>query len=627
MSEFTETPPDAGAETTATAAATAAPTPTPTPAPAPAQSSTRARAEARRRRILERSQNRMQAVSGGIVNPPKAKAVEKAAVTETVTETETEEVVADVSNDDEDEEPTFTDINATEISASVVVSASAVKETDESEAEAGDDAITVTEAAIAIAAATALAVAAEMKSPSPAKSSSTSARQLQMRRRRYRQKAAAAKEAKAAAVAVAGGEGEGKETEAPVSAAAAAVETPVVVAEEKPKPAVAVSAKPVAGSKSTEEKEKKKYLGVAKMRRKRLAEEKAKQEAALESKLDSDLHNSSTSSEDMAKLQAMQRKLKPTIALKPILFQLLTVVALFLVGFDVGVQNHAIVNQNVDFASASVSGENVVISNLAFVDHGIGALSLFGASKAPSGVESVVMASAAAGFKAEDIIIVQEEEEDEFGNTSAGNGAGTKKPAGAHQSTSSTSNIDPLFGVDFDKLTAGSGIFMMLARLAVSIHRSIMYLCYTMPLSFVSSLTSTPKRLIGSPPIWFLLAVLIRYLGKHVLAGGVEIMSLEEGLNLEAKMEEQFSGMSGGGGGDKKKPDLASSIADTNFVSMGTNFVKNFITTKFPKMALLVTVLKDAKNDMYVVLGGFFVGLVVPSAWVVASTTIASDEL
>eukprot|EP00552_Chaetoceros_brevis_P004512 CAMPEP_0197740092 /NCGR_PEP_ID=MMETSP1435-20131217/22514_1 /TAXON_ID=426625 /ORGANISM="Chaetoceros brevis, Strain CCMP164" /LENGTH=44 /DNA_ID= /DNA_START= /DNA_END= /DNA_ORIENTATION= len=44
-------------------------------------------------------------------------------------------------------------------------------------------------------------------------------------------------------------------------------------------------------------------------------------------------------------------------------------------------------------------------------------------------------------------------------------------------------------------------------------------------------------------------------------------------------------------------------------------------------MALLVTVLKDAKNDMYVVLGGFFVGLVVPSAWVVASTTIASDEL
>jgi len=624
MSDFTETPPDAGAETTATAAATAAPTPT--PAPAPAQSSTRARAEARRRRILERSQNRMQAVSGGIVNPPKAKAVEKAAVTETVTETE--EVVADVSNDDEDEEPTFTDINATEISASVVVSASAsaVEETDEAEAEAGDDANTATEAATAtVTDPAAVAVAAEVKSPSPAKSSSTSARQLQMRRRRYRQKAAAAKEAKAAAVA--GGEGEGKETEAPVSAAAAAVETPVVVAEEKPKPAVAVSAKPVAGSKSTEEKEKKKYLGVAKMRRKRLAEEKAKQEAALESKLDSDLHNSSTSSEDMAKLQAMQRKLKPTIALKPILFQLLTVVALFLVGFDVGVQNHAIVNQNVDFASASVSGENVVISNLAFVDHGIGALSLFGASKAPSGVESVVMASAAAGFKADDIIIVQEEEEDEFGNTSAGNGAGTKKPAGAHQSTSSTSNIDPLFGVDFDKLTAGSGIFMMLARLAVSIHRSIMYLCYTMPLSFVSSLFSAPKRLIGSPPIWFLLAVLIRYVGKHVLAGGVEIMSLEEGLNLEAKMEEQFSGMSGGGGGDKKKPDLASSIADTNFVSMGTNFVKNFITTKFPKMALLVTVLKDAKNDMYVVLGGFFVGLVVPSAWVVASTTIASDEL
>jgi hypothetical protein len=114
--------------------------------------------------------------------------------------------------------------------------------------------------------------------------------------------------------------------------------------------------------------------------------------------------------------------------------------------------------------------------------------------------------------------------------------------------------------------------------------------------------------------------------GKHVLAGGVEIMSLDECLDLEAKMEDQLSGASGGMG-ENKKPDLASSIADTNFVSMGTNFVKNYIKTNFPKMALLVTVLKDAKNDMFVVLGGFFVGLVVPSGWVAASSMIASDEL
>lgn len=499
---------------------------------APAVSSARARAEARRRRILQQSKNRMQAVSGGPTPVP-------------VTDSDP---APDAEGSNEPEEES---VNATEVE-NVEAKEGTEKASDETEAPV---------------------------SSSPAKASTGSSRYAQMRRRRYKKAAEALKE-------------ETPDTENKEGTEEETAETPASKSEEKPEgsateptstgdiPASAEEAKPSAPAVTGE---KKKYMGVVKMRRKKLAEEKARKEAELDSKIESDLKKSAASA-------AMKISGPKPVALKPILFQLFTVLALFLVGFDVGMQNHALVQQDVPN----------VHTDLFFVDNGI---ALFGAKK-----------GASASTTSQDTIMEVDDtveipgisvEDDEFDDVN------DKKPAGA--TASSEPNIDPLFGVDFDKLTAGPGFFMMAARFAVSIHRSFTYFFYTLPLSILHLILAIPKRLFTHPPVWFLFAVFIRYIGKHVLGG--EIPALDEILEAEAKADEP----------PEEKPDLASSIASTNFLSMGTNFVKNFMKTNFPTLVLLFTIFKDSRTDLFLILCGFFVGLVFPSGLLIS--TSVSDEL
>ncbi len=511
--------------------------------PKPAVSAARARAEARRRRILNQSKNRMQAVSGDptpVTTPAPVPASDP---------------TPDAEEPDEAEENAGT------------------PETENVEENEGTEKV----------------VDEVVETPvptSPAKTPTGRNRYAQLRRRYKAAKASkeesvttetadaseetsAKTEEKIAETPATESEDKAEETVTETEAEVPSVKTPAPDQEEV-KPSQATTG------------EKKKYKGVAKMRRMRLAEEKARKEAELESKIESDLKKSAAS---VAKFSAP----KP-VALKPILFQLFTVLALFLVGFDVGIQNHALVQQDVP---------NVHM-DLFFVDNGI---ALFGA-KQDSGA-SIASQDTLSGIDDKVDIPGISVEEDEFDDVNE------KKPAGA--TASSEANIDPLFGVDFDKLTAGPGIFMMAARFAVSIHRSFTYFCYTLPLSILYSFLAIPKRLFVHPPIWFLFAVFIRYIGKHVLGG--EIPALDDLLEAEAKADEP----------PEEKPDLASSIASTNFLAMGTNFVKNFIKTNFPVLALLFTMLKDARTDMFVILCGFFIGLVFPSGLLLSSSV--SDEL
>lgn len=346
-----------------------------------------------------------------------------------------------------------------------------------------------------------------------------------------------------------------------------------------------------------ESKGSKKYLGVAKMRRMRLAEKKAAEEAAFSS---STVSSSTTISPEMkAKILAS----KNTVKTLPALLQLVTVILLFLCGLDVGIQNHVVMKQNVPYLH----------ENLSYQDHGIGVFVKWTHRK---NEKTVFQEDVNRG-----VIEESQSEDTEFEEYESD----PTKPAGA-STASKVSNIDPVFGVDFDALTAGTGLFYTFARFAVSVHRTFYRLFYTIPMSFLQSILSIPTKLFTHPPIMFLCAILIRFLGKHVLGGNIP--DVKDMVEADENMDKAHATNTGTGAtAENKMGGAVDKLASTNFMAMGGNYVKNYMKDNFPKATLAFTVLKDARADMLVVLCGFFVGLVLPVGVGVIGTKSNSDEL
>eukprot|EP00551_Chaetoceros_affinis_P004231 CAMPEP_0203663260 /NCGR_PEP_ID=MMETSP0090-20130426/911_1 /ASSEMBLY_ACC=CAM_ASM_001088 /TAXON_ID=426623 /ORGANISM="Chaetoceros affinis, Strain CCMP159" /LENGTH=547 /DNA_ID=CAMNT_0050526145 /DNA_START=16 /DNA_END=1659 /DNA_ORIENTATION=- len=503
-----------------------------------AQSSSRARAEARRRRILEKSKDRLSTVSGDTKN----------------TNTKNAEEVSISTN-------TGTGMSPSPPDPEIVTLTEGSNENEGPEAQ---DAVTPT-------ATTATTTATEKNE----NTSKGSARLAQMRRRRYKKSAGAASATATATSTV--------KTSAPsttqggsignVDGAGDAEKTQT----NKEDSSNNNAEKPSASTSTADETpvEKKKYLGVVKMRRKMLAEKKASEAQGI-----------GTSSKNASPTTVkVMKKEKNTVSLRPIITQFLTIVLLFLAGFDVGLQNHVVVKQETPS----------IHSNFALSDHGIGALKLIGANTPSQRPNEIIIQDPLElnddiEGEGEEFVNVDNEEE-EFSEV---------KPAGVSASSTKEPNIDPLFGVDLDELTAGDGFLMAAARMAVSGHRMLTYLFFTLPLSFVAGLFSLPKRIFVNPPILFLCAVIIRYLGKHVFGGSIPDFD----KMLEAEISESDA--------MKSKEGVAEGIANTDFVSMGLNFVKNFIKSNFPRAVLVYTIFQDARSDMFVVFCGFFLGLVIP---------------
>ena len=502
------------------------------------KSSARERAEARRRRILEKSKDRLSVVSG--TEKLKATTEPEASAKDTV-----DNIVA----------ATADAADANNVKAETPVEGSSNDEV----AAKKDNVSNVSESK---------------------EVSKGSSRLAQMRRRRYKKNTTPA-----AAPATTETTADSTTT---ATAAGASNESPVanVVNEEKAKEEPSNKAKnDDKPASSTTDNEDRKYLGVVKMRRKMLAEKKASEEAAQAAK---SVSKKSTSSVTASKLK---KDKKAVISLRPILVEFVTIIFLFLAGFDVGVQNHVVVNQEVP----------TIHDTFSINDSGIGAMKLVGGGKDGALSKSPDAIMSQDPFDLLDI----EEEHGEFEDSS--------KPMGA-SSTSSTKepNIDPVFGVDFDELTQGGGIFMSLVRAAVSIHRMLTYFFFLLPMSFITSLLALPKRIMVNPPILFLCSITIRYLGKHVLGGSIP--------DLDKMLEAEISDNDG----MKPKESVAEGIAKTDFASMGTNFVKNFFKTNFPKLVLVYTIFTDARSDMFVVFCGFFLGLVLPSDLLGWSGTVTS---
>mmetsp|Transcript_5448 Transcript_5448/g.8064 ORF Transcript_5448/g.8064 Transcript_5448/m.8064 type:complete len:505 (-) Transcript_5448:270-1784(-) len=490
-----------------------------------AKSAARARAEARRRRILEASNTRMSVVSGEVPKEvPKEELTDNAVTTETTPE----------------------------------------------EGGAGEDGADTQETPTE-------------ESSAPAKSSA-GARYAQMRRRRYKKSNAATTTTTAT-------------TEATETATTTEEGTTTAVSETK------TEAKEEKTAETNEEEEdndandnddgeegeaetegtttKKKYMGVARMRRKRLHEQKMKEEANEESK--------STKKKILPKsLSTIARTSTPK---SPIIFQLLTVLLLFFVGLDIGVHH----SSSWDGAKYPLAIGRVELE-LSPVQHGIGAARLIpgtsgSSSSTSSGRDALLneLQNDAAELDGGD---------DEFADVGSANGGGEyKEPV-----------IDPIFQMDLDLYTSGPGVIMFMARKAVSAHRFITWLFYLLPMSIIMTIVSLPKSLVTNPPIMFLVVVILRFVSRHIF--GAQIPDLDA-------MGSPTSGEDDKDAGGKGK----------DIMSMVTGAVKDQFMNAFPGLVMAWTMFNDARTDIYVVLCGLFVGLTLPSNFFSLISGGDKDEL
>ena len=232
--------------------------------------------------------------------------------------------------------------------------------------------------------------------------------------------------------------------------------------------------------------QKKKYMGVAKMRRKMIKERQAKEEAEA-----TNVASHTTQSQSAPVSSAPSSKVIRKVSLLPIAMHVLTVILLFLAGLDIGLQQ-----SRIEYSSMGLVVHTDIVPRRRYE-------SLIGSTvteTVPLSVKKVMDYNT--GYGDSDVENEFEEQDTTQGRTQE--------------------NLDPLFQVDLDKYTQGPGLFMMAGRFAVACHRANLSLFYYLPLSLLERLQLTVKALTESPPMLFLLALAIRQaLGKLILGAGL----------------------------------------------------------------------------------------------------------
>jgi hypothetical protein len=162
-----------------------------------------------------------------------------------------------------------------------------------------------------------------------------------------------------------------------------------------------------------------------------------------------------------------------------------------------------------------------------------------------------------------------DDSEDEFSTTETGTKFASK----------GTGNIDPLFQVDLDALTTGDGLYFTLGRFAVRVHRFILALLFYTPRSILHSMISFIWSFVQTPPILFILALMIRHgLGRIVLGAKLPSAVVDE----------------------TQHKDILSTVK---------TFVTKFLLSSFPSVTIIYDVWTYIRSDMYVMLCGLFVGI------------------
>lgn len=304
----------------------------------------------------------------------------------------------------------------------------------------------------------------------------------------------------------------------------------------------------------------KKYQGVAKMRRRMIKERQLKQE-------ENERNESGNEPEALQKakqraLKSLQLKARTKPAL-PLYMSLVTLLLLFLAGLDVGL-HQGYLDYGIERELVTVH-TTLAPRQLGSRLHNIMAVSSTKMKKV-IGVDDNV----------DSTITTSEPSEDEFAESQ------TTKPR-RDDELEEESNIDPLFGLDLDKLTEGTGLYFVIARFAVQCHRVNLAVFYYFPKKIVTSMMIAIMQLVASPPLLCLVALVVRQLiGKAIL--GAKVPSVAD------------------------VPDSAAGQSKDMF-SMAKSFVSNAITKTFPTAALLYDAWVHVRADMYVILFGFLVGV------------------
>jgi hypothetical protein len=221
------------------------------------------------------------------------------------------------------------------------------------------------------------------------------------------------------------------------------------------------------------ETSKKKYKGVAKMRREALKKDKKEPEV-----------DSSTSAVVTVPLIC-----KPPVYRLPIVLHLFAVLLLFLAGLDIG-------------WNQVVLSDVMIHRQLAPMEHGAGLLNRIKAFSSKSVVEdpSKLLDTGMDGWPetTQEEFVSPGEEEEEY-----------------------IPNIDPLFQIDLDLVTKGDGILNVLARGAVNIHRLILRVFYYLPLSMLRTMIAIPQQLVATPPVLCIVSLVVRQAAKLVFGANL----------------------------------------------------------------------------------------------------------
>lgn len=375
---------------------------------------------------------------------------------------------------------------------------------------------------------------------------STSSKLAAMRKRRFKKKTATSSSSGTTTetATASGGEEAAVSNAEPATSADTATSTAT-------SPTAVVDDPPTATTSGDEVDDagKKKYMGVARMRRKMIKEKQQQQQPTT-----------AASTTDATAPSSKKRKSTPYATTVPILMHVVTVLLLFFAGLDIGLQQAPlsvdVMEIHTDFAPRHSGGVHRILqytkgsSNTAATDDDNSSI-----KKKPTLGEQTYFHDA------------METEDDEFEDASS-------KPLPI--------DIDPIFGVDLDELTAGPGLVHLAARQAVKVHRFLLRMLYYGPLRGIDWLLS----LTTLPPVLCLVAILLRQLiGKTIL--GARLPSLTDTNNAK-------------GDGDQAKGDV---------MGMAQNFVSNFLQTTFPTAVSLYDMWKHLRADMYVIFCGLFVGL------------------
>jgi hypothetical protein len=226
--------------------------------------------------------------------------------------------------------------------------------------------------------------------------------------------------------------------------------------------------------------ERRKYKGVAAVRRQK-ALEKQKEREAL---------SSSTTPSAIAIKDPVRKK--ASVNVFPIIMHIVTIVILVAAGFDIGYQQ--VVHPTV-----------AIHRTLAPQQHGIGLW------KALSGTVST---------SKDPKDLLTENHADWFSSESP-------NEFDAQGDDVDEPNIDPLFGLDLDLMTRGDGILFILARGAVACHRALLLLCYLLPLKFLMAILHIPKKLLATPPVIAIISIVVRQTARRVFGAALPIPEKE----------------------------------------------------------------------------------------------------